>query len=300
MLVERHGLKPPVNIEQVLREYSDVEQHEWTQDCDGFAIFGGNQSRPRVYIKANVPARRKRFTFAHELGHIVCYWHTGKKCASIPNPGGAALGTEEAEANSFASHILLPDSFLAQFQDQYLPAPEILDAVAQADVSASAGILALRRVLLPGYVFLVPGLDHAVVSTGTYVPPGAEDYSQLAKFSGRHPHQGSLIRWYQLSVTEPLPATLQTSVTTTEMLRRALTAARPEENVSSLMKQINGVVGGTLTRTRATVSAETIFAALEQRFRNNPLYEDLMATDEFRRYLRQKSVDVAQKRVSRS
>lgn len=297
LLVERHGLKPPVNIEQVLREYSDVEQYEWTQDCDGFAIFGENQSRPRVYIKANVSVRRKRFTFAHELGHIVCYWHTGQKCVSIPNQDGAALGTEEAEANSFASHILLPDSFLAQFQEQYLPAPEILDVVAQADVSASAGVLALRRVLLPGYVFLVPGLDHAVVSTGTFVPPGTEDYSQLAKYSGRHPHQGSLIRWYQFCATESLPVTPQASVTATEMLRIALTAARPEKDVSALMKKINGVVGGTLTRTRAAVSAGTIFAALEQRFRNDPMYEDLMVIDEFRRYLRQKAVDVAQRRM---
>ncbi|MEO3814023.1 ImmA/IrrE family metallo-endopeptidase [Sphaerisporangium sp. B11E5] len=289
-----------MDIEQLLREYADVELHEWTQDCDGLAVFTGDQPRPRVYIKANAPARRKRFTFAHELGHVICYWHAGQRCALVAHQGGGVPSTEEAEANSFASHILIPDTFLAQFQEHYMPAPEILDAVAQADVSASAGILALRRVLLPGYVFLVPGLDRAVVSTGTYVPPGTEEYSRLARSSGRHQHQGVWVKWYQLSVSEPLPVAPRAPVTTTEMLRRALTEARPGQDVPTLMKQVNGVVGGTLTRARAASSCEAIFAALEQRFRNDPLYEDLMNIGEFHHYLRQKAADVAQKRVLRS
>ncbi|MEU1387375.1 MULTISPECIES: ImmA/IrrE family metallo-endopeptidase [unclassified Nonomuraea] len=38
--------------------------------CDGLAILSSGR-REQVFLKANAPARRRCFTAAHELGHVV-------------------------------------------------------------------------------------------------------------------------------------------------------------------------------------------------------------------------------------
>jgi len=51
-------------------------------------------SPPCIFIDANAPGDRQRFTLAHELGHLVMH--------SVPSP------SMEDEANAFASAFLMP------------------------------------------------------------------------------------------------------------------------------------------------------------------------------------------------
>jgi Zn-dependent peptidase ImmA (M78 family) len=60
---------------------------------------------PHIVVNAHKPIVRQRFTFAHELGHMLLHpvgkMHRDKSYAS---PGDR----EEREADSFAAHLLMP------------------------------------------------------------------------------------------------------------------------------------------------------------------------------------------------
>lgn len=66
-----------------------------TSQLDGFTVHG-HDIVPMVFINESAPADRKRFTLAHELGHLVMH-------AEIDG-----LANIEREANEFASSLLMP------------------------------------------------------------------------------------------------------------------------------------------------------------------------------------------------
>jgi Zn-dependent peptidase ImmA (M78 family) len=85
-VIENHG---------VLVYFVDVEE----DGIDGLTVFT-DKGRPVMFINQNYPNDRKKFTIAHELGHLVMH---------IP----FVLETwrnEELEANQFASEFLMPEA----------------------------------------------------------------------------------------------------------------------------------------------------------------------------------------------
>src|SRR5689334_23354189 len=182
-LVERLDLQPPVDILALAQDVADVEELEWSHNCDGIAVEL-NSKRPRIFLRQQSPTYRKRFTAAHEYGHIRISWHVDiVQCHQDPTaPSSVApegsdwdLGRtlaerQEWEANRFASRLLVPHRFLQDLTSSYRDVPALLGDLACADVSASAGIIALSKHLPPGYVFQVPGLQRPFVSSrGTRV-----------------------------------------------------------------------------------------------------------------------------------
>jgi Zn-dependent peptidase ImmA (M78 family)/transcriptional regulator with XRE-family HTH domain len=68
---------------------------------DGVTKFT-DKSIPVIYINANMPGDRKRFTIAHEFGHLVMHLRTDRVCVSMDED------RIEDEANRFASEFMLP------------------------------------------------------------------------------------------------------------------------------------------------------------------------------------------------
>lgn len=68
---------------------------------DGVSFFTQNGT-PLIVINSEFPNDRKRFTLAHELGHIIM--HT-----AFPIPSFRDNKTIEKEANNFASEFLMPE-----------------------------------------------------------------------------------------------------------------------------------------------------------------------------------------------
>lgn len=81
----------------VVIEFDDV-----TDKFDGVS-FKTDKGNPVIVINRNFPNDRKRFTLAHELGHILMH------CAGdFPNPTHRDEKQKESEANRFASEFLMP------------------------------------------------------------------------------------------------------------------------------------------------------------------------------------------------
>ena len=82
----------------VIVMFLDVENME---KFDGLTMFTTNQA-PVIWINRNMPNDRKRFSLAHELGHLVM--HLRSEDLEKPEE------QKEIEANEFAGEFLMPES----------------------------------------------------------------------------------------------------------------------------------------------------------------------------------------------
>ena len=67
----------------------------------------------KIYVRADEPEPRRRFTIAHELGHLVCQCLEGSArpvyCRAEEIGVDAAGKALEREANIFAANLLMPE-----------------------------------------------------------------------------------------------------------------------------------------------------------------------------------------------
>ena len=81
----------------------------------GFSIY--DHRIPLIFVKKQAAEVRQTFTLMHELGHIVL--HKSSYIDDIKDIYGG--DGDEAEANSFAGLILVPNAFLRQIDDRNRP-----------------------------------------------------------------------------------------------------------------------------------------------------------------------------------
>lgn len=96
--------EPVVNIFYLLEENGIIviELKDITEKFDGVSFFT-DKGIPVVIINKNFPNDRKRFTLAHELGHILMH-----NSGDFPVPEYRTESVKENEANRFASEFLMP------------------------------------------------------------------------------------------------------------------------------------------------------------------------------------------------
>jgi Zn-dependent peptidase ImmA (M78 family) len=95
-----------------------------TEGFEGMLMTNPEKSQGVIMVKANANPQRRRFTIGHELGHYLLPWHRqlSFSCSSesIKDSGTdskSARGVEmEAEANSFASELLMPSAVFKELQ----------------------------------------------------------------------------------------------------------------------------------------------------------------------------------------
>ncbi|MFD4750308.1 ImmA/IrrE family metallo-endopeptidase [Streptomyces rubiginosohelvolus] len=313
-LVQRLGLTPPVDIFSVASRYADVEECEWPSSCDGVALEL-NSSRPRIFLKKIKNRRRMRFTLAHELAHVLLPWHvetihcdTQKSSADDAEQSerANAIGVaQEHQANIFASHLLVPRSFLSAIAPGYVKADEVLAGLEQADVSASAGAMALASYLPAGYVFLVRGMNRMIRSPGTEVTfplvgPLWEQFESLKEQSvrsGSITHQDQQLDWFELFDSIPSAPVPIDERRSTEILADVLTLTSPESDIPSRVQSIMAKVGGVLSQRKDLSDVEDIHTLLVYKFQADQRYADLLEVPEFRIYLRKRSAEISDSRT---
>jgi hypothetical protein len=140
-VVKRHDLKPPVDVFALAEHYCDVEYESWPFACDALAI-GLDRARPKVlFRKDGVGKLRRRFTMGHELGHVIPAWHVGRMaCSPVRTAFDMTVTELEAEANRFASALLVPRRFLEEHGQQQIN--DVVSLLNEAEVSAAAAVLA--------------------------------------------------------------------------------------------------------------------------------------------------------------
>lgn len=110
-------LVPPINIFRILEDLKiSVFYADLPAGVDGTGIEGQPEIniRPIIILDTKPDYRRRRFTAAHELKHII--FDKGEKSRNDYDLREKRL---EQEANFFASLILMPDIMLTQLLDAY-------------------------------------------------------------------------------------------------------------------------------------------------------------------------------------
>jgi hypothetical protein len=110
-----HKVTPPFDLDHLAVHYGDLEYHAFPFAVDGITIGIGGGARPKILINSTIPLTRRKFTLAHEIGHIVIPWHTGTIVSHIdPDGVDVAYREMEAEANRFAAELLMPTTWLIE------------------------------------------------------------------------------------------------------------------------------------------------------------------------------------------
>ena len=95
-----------------------VEEPNDETDFSGF-LFKSNDSPPIIGVNSRHAPSRKRFTIAHELGHLLLHAQSGvhvDEAVVQMRDRKASEGTDEQEmeANRFAAELLMPRRFLEE------------------------------------------------------------------------------------------------------------------------------------------------------------------------------------------
>ena len=160
-IVAREHLCPPIDPINIIRSMG-IELEEKYNNY-GIEAYSELSLTPKIVINSEFtfPARR-RFTLAHELGHIIIPWHNGDVRCNTDTPyrtieGQRKVDTQELEANIFASELLMPHDWLvSQLTDTTLSFQQCLNYVReQASTSIMACLYALEDALAPGHVYFV-------------------------------------------------------------------------------------------------------------------------------------------------
>lgn len=156
-ILKKYSLSPPINIRELIQNYAKCVEDSLPGNADAICIM--NISQPLVILARFKSETRKRFTLAHELGHLVIPWHSGMiSCHTDKSDtiDETAYQVMESEANSFAAEILMPSKWLKEIVKEHEKEgiKDLIEIVAhRAEVSRSAAFFSIINHLPSGYIF---------------------------------------------------------------------------------------------------------------------------------------------------
>lgn len=160
-LREKHHLTPPIDLERLAElEHIQIEYFHSQSGIDGYADL--DYLKPVIYInEEQTYRRRKRFTLAHEIGHVRILWHTDAARCVTDDPYvyiqmQRKIDSQEYEANVFASELLIPSDWLQRQVSRIQDFSTLLnEIVTQTDASVMACLYALENVFPSGHAIYV-------------------------------------------------------------------------------------------------------------------------------------------------
>lgn len=115
--------KAPVDVFKLALAYADVLEKQLPDSISGMLVPIPEAKRNKkhaIVVNAEHPEVRKRFTVAHELGHLLLHDYqtphadTGFKIRFRANREYDGTIAEEIEANQFAAELLMPASMILE------------------------------------------------------------------------------------------------------------------------------------------------------------------------------------------
>lgn len=187
-----HELMPDADWSRLLavaREFADYHDLPLPGDVEGVAIrpLRGDQ-RPVIVLDTAKPygCERRRFTLAHELGHLRLPWHlTVRGCTPKEQVEHyVASLADEAEANAFAAELLVPKFFLEEAEWDHGNGHDFFAEVYRAKASPIVVSLQLAHYLPSGWSFVELGGSRVRYSgrsegTHTNIPFRGETFSTV-------------------------------------------------------------------------------------------------------------------------
>lgn len=299
-LIERTGLVPPIDVEALTSRYADVISCSFPITVDGVTV-GLKQPgrRPRVYINEQLPLTRRRFTLAHELGHILMPNHVGSIVDELDNRESheePRYWEMEAEANRFAAELLMPSAWAKTIIGDTEAIAQCITILAQtAQVSIDAAVLKALKVGPAG--FILAKSDGALIAwsgrtEGTLAyPPRAgaaanrEAFAHYSNFGTNAASEGSYLWW---RVADRISIPPQPSDDWRELLRRVVDSTSSPDK-AKLAQSLNGIISAANGSVRSKRSPETVYSACLQRLQNrtdtNPYLATALQHPDFESYV---------------
>jgi hypothetical protein len=295
------GIKPPVDVEVLVRELADLEEDSLPGGYDAVTLDkSGRHPRPRVIIEKNQPATRRIFTLGHEIGHIVIPWHYGTdfcRLDSAARLGDRLTADVEAQANHFAAELLMPTKWVERLIKAEAGLENLVEAVKAVGVSYHAASIRLVNLLPGGALFVEMDAERNVVrasaSPSTHIrlpevgkPFRGAELNSLASERVSFVSGSSKIIWWRFPDKIASPKLLGEVRQSSELLRLICDEVFDDARLTTqAMMSINGVIGaanGTILRT----GAGDLFTILKRRFLgrgeiaavvNHRLFEEFLA-----------------------
>lgn len=268
-LSERHGLSPPVDVEALAHKLADVSEKDFPIEIDGLCLNLKQGKRPKVWISKSLGYHRRRFTLAHEIGHITIPWHVGSIADDLE--AGDAGATDdyhylEGEANRFAAELLMPKQWAASICQRAEHLRDAMHSIAQlADVSLQAAALRTMQLGPPGYL-VAAAVDGVVTWAGRTPGTGA-----------RAPVRGQSVAAIDMPAFEPAQtlrnkateyrwwkeleavATLGKPAAAWRQILEQILLSIPESERFKTRQQINAIVGLALGKLPKGTAAEILY-----------------------------------------
>jgi Zn-dependent peptidase ImmA (M78 family) len=144
ILQEEKIRKAPVAIYRLAKKYADVVEIQMDDEISGMLIPPTSklgETRWTIVVNQAHSTVRKRFTVAHELGHLRLHGFTsphadrGFKVRFRSERASDGSIAEEIEANQFAAEILMPAHLLlarlSELEVEYAPDIQDEDSIAK-------------------------------------------------------------------------------------------------------------------------------------------------------------------------
>lgn len=321
-LLSRHGLKVPIEVEQLALSYADLEEDDIPIPIDGIVVHHpGRRSRPLIVLNRlrHTTEARRRFTLAHELGHLKIGWHhPGTIVCDIEN-GRSGIRAEhsmfETEANKFASELLMPSDWVIHEIGRHGNIKNLHLAIKSgAEVSHSAARIKLIKCLGPGYVCVEEDRQGAAfrLSASGYAllnwiatPDEQRDLSilrsRLDKFAIDGcviPNGWTTIRWWRLD-----PSAGHNEIVDVRHSKEIFDSMLREcglEDQQFLRRSVSGKIGAA-NNSRVASDSASLLDALRARFERPDVWGDahlalLRGHPDFDVFLQKKSDELIERR----
>lgn len=269
-MVRRFALEPPVDVERVAAALATVSVKRFPIAIDGLCLdLKISGKRPKIWLSQELGPIRRRFTLAHEIGHIVIPWHTGSIVDDLEAPRTIERGRYremEAEANRFAAELLMPTAWVKGTSSRSNHASSLMNTIVQvADVSFPAAQFRVQKLGPPGYVGAEVRNDIVVWSArtkGTRAKPPPIG-SAIADFDARlfeAPRALTNIssRYLWWKVRDEIAAPPSPSAPWREILENILLSI-PEEERDVTRSRVNAVVGYAIGRLPKGTEVDRIY-----------------------------------------
>jgi hypothetical protein len=302
------ALSLPVDVGSAAAALARVEFDTLPAGVDGVLVRKRGQ-KPLIIVNVSVHQKRQRFTLAHEIGHILIPWHLGNVGCSPEASSPDASEIErvcEAEANRFASELLLPADYVRNAISGANTIREIYHRLIAADASVGAATIALSQAMPPGHIYAEPDASGRIVlsgrSPGTALPaPPLWTKLDTTRYERADGHEvvllgQHLIHWWRFEREAELRLLPGAVPDSKALLKDILGRHLRGQAMTRASQTINGVIGAANSAHRAASVAELV-AIFKQRFL---LHEELapVTTDpEFAVYLEAKAHEIVGRRV---
>lgn len=304
-IIEKHDLSPPIDVKKLVRQHADLQvQPIPFSGVDGLCLnLKVRGKRPRVVINADNPVNRRRFTLAHELGHIVIPWHMGSIVDCLDSDtglGSAEYWAAEEEANRFAAELLMPSRWVKSQIKVGLNLAITHKAIAEnCKVSAHAAAIRLAQFLSANITFAIESsrsIEVAGRTVGTQANPlsWGEMLSPEAYSYATEHWQADLgaktLHWWRLPIGEEVD---ESNLRTWKEILNSIVCSLglPEADQKKLKSSISGVIAyanGAVKQTGNHTVSEVVAACI-QKFHGRPEYGAVCKHPEFRTFISAKA-----------